>query len=197
MELTPEERQKIYEEEKARIEARKRIKEEDAFQIKEKTKEKKLESNKTVQKFLAFFIAYILLNLLISSTLKTLFISQETKDELAKEVARVNEENKRIDEANYQIDREKDILWKSGAKGESRKIEYLRHSSVSYPPIYGYFDTISVILSAAIIVAYLLYRNQDILQPFLGKKEPLKFKTKKEYEQWKKKRLENIETKKD
>jgi hypothetical protein len=196
MELTPEERQRIYEEEKARIEARNRINEEDLFQTKVIREEQKRKSLTTLQIILSVIIAFPLLFILISSTLKTLFVSQETKDEVAKEIARVNEENKRIDDINYQIDREKDILWKSGQKGESRKMKYLSPEAASYHSIYYYFDLISFILAAAIIIAFGLFRNQNILQ-FVRKKEPLKFKTKEEYEQWKRQQMEKYEDNKE
>lgn len=125
MELTPEEKNRIYAEEKARIEALAKIKE-----------EKKLETVKAGAKTLhgclmiiAFIAAVWILYYPTKVGLSYIFLSNNVIEKVAE-----------VDQMNKGIDRDKGALWDIGMKSESSNIHYL-----SYPAEYDNVRTFSFI----------------------------------------------------
>lgn len=123
MELTPEEKNKIYEEEKVRIEALATIKEE------EKQKKRKQEARilRSCLKIIAVIAISWILYYPTKAVLSSILLSKEDLDQVTE-----------IEWLNEKIDRDKGALWDVGMKDASRNISYR-----SYPGAYDNVRTLS------------------------------------------------------
>lgn len=131
MELTPAEKNRIYEEEKARLEALKKIKEEDKFQKKQQIEIAKKKDLHIAMEIIAVIAVSWFLYTPIKTAFSSLFLSKEVLDKVAE-----------IELMNENIDRDKAALWDVGLKKES-----LNNSYLSYPESYDTIRTLSLIIS--------------------------------------------------
>lgn len=132
MELSPEEKERIYEEEKARHEALSKIKAEE----KQKIEQARKKASQIFLRIIAVIAISWVLYYPTKAILSSMFLSKEDFDRVA-EIERMNEE----------IDRDKGALWDVGMKGASRSISYL-----SYPRAYENVHTFSFIIPLIIVL---------------------------------------------
>ncbi|MCL4474830.1 MAG: hypothetical protein M1508_01210 [Nitrospirae bacterium] len=111
MELTPEEKNRIYAEEKARREALAKIKEEEKQKEKQNNEEARKKGSQICLKIIAFITITWLLYYPTKALLSAIFLSDT-------DLARVSE----IEQLNANIDRDKSALWDVGMKDAGRSI---------------------------------------------------------------------------
>ena len=141
MELSPEEKERIYEEEKARRDALSKIEAEEKQKNSTDEKKKSQICLRIVAILAISWVLYYPTKVILSS----IFLSKEDLDSVAN-----------IEQINADIDRNKGALWDVGMKDASLSIGYL-----SYPKAYDNVRTLSFIVPLIIVLLEYWYISRS------------------------------------